>query len=174
MGILLPIAASMGFSISPGVCGPLGGHWTKGIYGIEHPTGSNPAIAGEVRVSSMTFVRFHTGSFVLKTTMEGGMDSSDAVPPHFFSKTTIDAMSRTNLANLPAPKRDWIKPNKCVVMDCDGPKHVILHDLDGSLTGAGSHSSVLARAEFMNELRSDTTKYTWCASCLTASSSPRF
>lgn len=174
VGILLPIFASIGFSISPGVCGPLGGHWTKGIYGIEHPTGSNPAIAGEVRVSSNTFVRFHTGSFVLKTTMEGGMDSSDAVPPHFFSKTTIDAMSRTNLANLPAPKRDWIKPNKCVVMDCDGPKHVILHDLDGSLTGAGSHSSVLARAEFMNELRSDTTKYTWCASCLTASSSPRF
>ena len=41
-------------------------------------------------------------------------------------------------------------------MDCDGPKHVILHDLDGSLTGNGADSSIIARAEHMNELRADT------------------
>ena len=46
---LLPIFATVGYSISPSVCGPLGGHWTRGVYGMEHPTGSNPAIAGEVR-----------------------------------------------------------------------------------------------------------------------------
>ena len=46
-------------------------------------------------------------------------------------------------------------------MDCDGPKHVILHDLDGSLTGNGAHASILAKAEFMNELRKDTKKFTW-------------
>ena len=160
-GILLPIFASVGYSISPGVCGPLGGHWTKGIYGMEHPTGSNPAIAGEVRVYSNTFVRFYPGSNVLQTTMRGGMESSDAVPPHFFKRSTIDEMSRTNLANLPPPKRDWITPNKCVVLDCDGPKHVILHDLDGSLTGSGPDSSILAKAEHMNELRADTSKFTW-------------
>ena len=51
--------------------------------------------------------------------------------------------------------------DKCVVMDCDGPKHVVLHDLDGSLTGNGAHSSVLGRAEFMNELRADEKKFTW-------------
>ena len=47
-GVLMPIFASVGYSISPTVCGPLGGKWTWGIYGMEHPTGSNPAIAGEV------------------------------------------------------------------------------------------------------------------------------
>ena len=31
----------------------------------------------------------------------------------------------------------------------------------GSLTGNGAHSSVLAKAEFMNELRADTSKFTW-------------
>ena len=94
--LLLPIFASIGLSISPSVCGPLGGHWTRGIYGIEHPTGSNPAIAGEVRVYGVTFVRFFAGSYVLQTTMRGGgvnhpggMESSDAVPPHFFRRITI-------------------------------------------------------------------------------------
>ena len=163
-GILLPVFATQGYSISPGVCGPLGGHWTKGIYGMEHPTGSNPALAGEVRVTGVTFQRFFDNcgsSTVLMTTMRGGMESSDAVPPHFFSKSTIDAQSRANLALLPNPKQEWIAPSKCVVMDCDGPKHVILHDLDGTLTGLGPDSSIQGRAEYMNELRADTTKYTW-------------
>jgi hypothetical protein len=34
-GILLPIAGSAGFSISPSTCGPLGGHWFMGIYGMD-------------------------------------------------------------------------------------------------------------------------------------------
>ncbi|KOO24193.1 fibrocystin-l [Chrysochromulina tobinii] len=168
--ILLPIFASGGHSISPTTCGPLGGGYTEGIYGMEHPTGSNPAIAGEVRVSGTTFVRFQRtalngnncgASNVLQTTMRGGMESSDAVPPHFFSRITIDADSRANLADLPPPKRSWIMPSKCVVLDCDGPKHVMLHDLDGSLTGVGAGASITARAEFMNELRDDITKFTW-------------
>ena len=45
-------------------------------------------------------------------------------------------------------------------MDCDGPKHVMIHDLDGGLTGLGPDSSVHARAEFMNTRRADATKYT--------------
>ena len=56
---------------------------------MEHPSGSNPAIAGEVRVEGVSFSRFVPNcgidSTVLETVMEGGMDSSDAVPPHFFS-----------------------------------------------------------------------------------------
>ena len=94
---------------------------------MEHPTGSNPAMAGEVRVKDVTFYRFkdHCGhsSHVLKTTQEGGMDSSDAVPPHFFSQITLDSASRQTLALLLPPKREWITQSKCVVMDCDGPKH---------------------------------------------------
>ena len=50
---------------------------------------------------------------------------------------------------------------RCVVMDCDGPKKVMIHDLDGSTTGRGADSSVLARAEFMNERRANPSKWTW-------------
>lgn len=164
VGILLPVSASQGYGISPHTCGPLGGSYLRGFYGPEHPTGSNPTIATEVRVTSTTFrnFRFNCGeSFVLETTMRGGTDSHDVVPPLFFSKITIDGASRFNLAHLPPPDKKWIKSTKCVVMDCDGPKHVLIHDLDGTLTGLGPDASVLARAEFMNKLRDDDSKYTW-------------
>ena len=166
VGILLAIAGSEGFSISPTVCGPLGGHWTKGIYGMEHPTGSAPAIAAETHVTGCTFAGFDNShscgsSHVMMTLTGDGQESSDAVPPIFFQNTNIDATSRANLAYLPPPQREWIVPTRCVAMDCDGPKHVLIHDLDGTLTGNGGDSSILARAEFMHETRDDASEYTW-------------
>ena len=162
VGILLPISSTSS-SITPNTCGSLGGGWLKGAFGTEHIVGSNPPLAQEVRVTRSTFRRFNNpcgSSTVLEPTMRGGMDSADAIMPLFFSETSIDTTSRANLANLLPPKRDWIMETSCVVMDCDGPKHVMIHDLDGRLTGNGPDSSILARAEFMNELRKDASKYT--------------
>ena len=82
----------------------------------------------------------------------GGMESSDVVPPIFFSDIDIDAVSRANLAYLPPPHRHWIQPTRCVAMDCDGPKKVLIHDLDGSLTGLGADASIVARAEWMHQV----------------------
>ena len=163
-GILLPIFGTQGFSISPSTCGPLGGTWTRGIFGMEHPSGSNPTLAAETRVRSTTFAHFEDNcgaSFVMMTLMRGGMESADAVPPIFFDDITIDQTSRDRLAYLPPPKRNWIEPTKCVVMDCDGPKHVLIHDLDGSLMGVGRDGSIIARAEFMHQSRADSSKWTW-------------
>ena len=58
VGIMLAIAGTKGFSISPETCGPLGGHWTRGIYGPESPTGSAPALAAETRVRGVTLHDF--------------------------------------------------------------------------------------------------------------------
>lgn len=158
-GILLFQFATEGYSISPTTCGPLGGHWLKGIYGKESPSGSNAALAAEVQVKDCTVVRFSPvdfdfdwscgeSSIFMETTMHGGVsvDSADAVPPFFFTRTTVDETTRQNLAYLPKPKQEWIVETKCVVMDCDGPKHVVILDLDGSLTGLGPNSSIIARA----------------------------
>ena len=137
---------------------------TKGIFGVEHPTGSNPTLAAETRVTGTSFLQFEDNcgaSFVMMTLMRGGMESADAVPPIFFDEITIDETSQARLAYLPPPKRDWIAPTKCVVMDCDGPKHVLIHDLDGTLMGQGADASILARAEFMHQTRADSSKYTW-------------
>ena len=51
VGILLGTMAGQGPSISPSTCGPLGGHWTRGIYGMEHraPSGIQPVSARRER-----------------------------------------------------------------------------------------------------------------------------
>ena len=59
---MLAIAGTQGFSISPETCGPLGGHWTRGIYGMESPSGSAPALAAETRVTGVTFHNFDAAS----------------------------------------------------------------------------------------------------------------
>ena len=107
-------------------------------------------------------------SRVLQPLMKGdgvndpaGQQSSDDVPPIFFSDISIDGVSRTNLAYLPPPHRSWIVPTRCVAMDCDGPKHALIHDLDGTLTGLGADASILARAEFMHQTRADPSEFTW-------------
>ena len=119
-------------------------------------------------MTNVLFVRYldatavGCGSSTLLTPLQGGgMNSSDVVHPVFFSGTTIDQDTRSNLAYLPPPQQSWIMPSKCVAMDCDGLKHVLLHDLDGSLTGLGPHASITSRAEFMHERRADTSKFTF-------------
>ena len=160
--VFLPFFVSQG-SISPEQCGPIGGDLFSGVWGSEHPIGSYPPLVGEVRFKRVAFLRYMgacSSSTVLETPMIGasGMNASDALPPYYFEQMTVDASSRTNLVYLSRPQRDWITPTKCGVMDCDGPKHAFLHDLDGTLLGLGADASIIARAEFMNKHRHDTTK----------------
>ena len=164
--ILLPVTNSLGFGISPEQCGPIGGGAKYGVYGPSHPTGSYPTLAFETRVTRVGFYGYGGAgcegmSRLIAPLMGGGMNSSDAISPIFFSQTRVDAASRAALAYLKPPQRSWIKPGKCVVMDCDGPKHAFAVDLDGSLTGLGERSSIVARAEFMNERRADPAQFTW-------------
>jgi len=155
--VLLPVSTSRGPSISPGVCGSLGGPLIKGVWGVDRNIGSYPTLLAETRVTDSTFMRYFSdscGSATVFETFQGGsQDSSDGVPPLFIQRTTIDAGSRSNLANLKNPKKAWIVPTKCGVMDCDGPKQVMIHDLDGSFTGMAAGSSILARSDFMNTVR---------------------
>ena len=142
------------------ICGGRGGGLFDGIYGEIINVGSNPPLITEGRVTNTHFARFQSGSVVMETLQKGGMSSSDVVPPLYFSKITIDEESRAVLANLGPPDRAHIMETKCVVLDCDGPKHVLIHDLDGTLTGKGPDASILARAEFMHETRADPSRNT--------------
>ena len=164
IGISIPIFSSAG-SISPEQCGPIGGGFLGGIYGSNHPVGSHPPILGDIRVTRVGFYGYDgacDGATVLQTHRDGqGMNVSDVVHPIFLSQISIDDASSANLADIMRPQRNWIVPTKCGVMDCDGLKHAIIHDVDGTLTGQGARSSVLARAEFMHHHRNDPTKFTW-------------
>jgi hypothetical protein len=117
----------------------------------------------ETRLIRNTFLRYNDAcgeANVLEVLMTGVQDSADGVPPVFARETSIDDASRVNLALFKAPKREWIVPAKCGVMDCDGPKQVFIHDLDGSLTGAEAGTSLLGRSEYMNEFRNNG-EFTW-------------
>ena len=35
-------------------------YWTQGIFGVEHPTGSNPTLAAQTRVTGTSFLQVHT------------------------------------------------------------------------------------------------------------------
>ena len=164
--VLLPVSMSGPLGISPGRCGSLGGAHKVGIWGFDRGVGSYPALLAQTRVARTTFLRYGStdcGSedAVLETLMEGSQDSSDGVPPLFFDGTTIDATSRAHMINMKLPKRNWINTGKCGVMDCDGPKQVIIHDMDGTLTGLGAGASILGRSDFMHETRADPSKFTW-------------
>lgn len=161
--IMFPVSTTSGPSISPGICGNLGGPHRVGIWGSTMSGGSYPALLSETRLTGNTFLRYNVDcgpATVLETLMEGGQNSADGVPPLFVQQTTIDDDSRANLADMKPPLQAWIVPAKCGVMDCDGPKQMFIHDLDGSLTGLEAGSSILARSEFMHERRANG-DFTW-------------
>jgi len=113
-----------------------------------------PSLAGEVRVRNSSLANF-VGSpcGVPSVVLEGNAAVPDATHPHYFSQMVVENHDR--LALLHPPSRGWISIDDCVAMDCDGPRHVLLHDVDGTLTGGGVAASISARAEYMNEFRAD-------------------
>ena len=118
---------------------------------------SYPSLANEVKVSRVTFASFAESPCNVQSVV---LESNDLIPdayfPFFFSQITLDAIAPSaQLIDLHPPSRGWIQISDCVTMDCDGPKHIQILDVDGSLTGNGAGASVLARAEFQNPFRAD-------------------
>jgi hypothetical protein len=116
---------------------------------------SYPQLFGEVHVTNTALHRYGLPNLcgVLSHVFENIPTASDANYPHLFSNTTIDESSLQNISLFTPPSRTWITIDDCVAMDCDGPKHVLIHDLDGSLLGIGPNATLTSQAEFMNRYR---------------------
>lgn len=121
--------------------------------------GSYPQLFGEVIVDSTTILRYglpsDCGNGRESRVFENIEAAADANYPQLFTNITIDASSRMNISHFTPPKREWITIDDCVAMDCDGPKHILIHDLDGSLFGVGPNATLTSQAEFMNQYRMD-------------------
>ena len=119
--------------------------------------GSYPQLFGEVRVTDTGFQRYGLPNLcgVASHVFENIPTAADANYPHLFANVTIDASSMQNISLFTPPSRTWITIDDCVAMDCDGPKHVLIHDLDGSLLGIGPNATLTSQAEFMNRYRMD-------------------
>lgn len=109
-----------------------------------------PAIAGQVNITSVTFARFkdygpcnHTSYVIANNKL-----SPDAMHPNYFEKTGLIDIESDRIAHLYPPNPAWIVQEDCIDMDCDGPKHSVVHDVDGKLVQtSGKRGSIIPEAE---------------------------
>eukprot|EP00698_Gefionella_okellyi_P011072 TRINITY_DN2904_c0_g2_i1.p1 TRINITY_DN2904_c0_g2~~TRINITY_DN2904_c0_g2_i1.p1 ORF type:complete len:3969 (+),score=910.30 TRINITY_DN2904_c0_g2_i1:483-12389(+) len=80
--------------------------------------------------------------------------SPDASPPVRFKRVNIlSTVESSSLVYFYPPKAEWIALKHCVNMDCDGAKHILFKDIDGSLTGVVG-GSIQSRSDYNVELLS--------------------
>ena len=157
-------------SHSPGLVSPTGGH-----VGIVHPTFFSvrggypkfpwpaihgyPAIAGLATISQVSFTNFGLRCGNKKdVAIITSKFSEDANHPVRLDRITFESDGRftagtagiNNNYKLFVHKPDIkrVNPSDCVDMDCDGMKHVILTDTDGSFTETDSLRTIISMAEF--------------------------
>ena len=108
---------------------------------------SAPALRGVTKLNGTGFAHFGvrcTKSSVAITTNPG---SGDAFHPVEVRALKLFHVSPEHFMYIRPPALGLVNPSDCVDMDCDGNKHVVFKDLDGSLTGQAG-GSVIAKAEF--------------------------
>eukprot|EP00117_Sycon_ciliatum_P037364 scpid335/ scgid27970/ Fibrocystin-L; Polycystic kidney and hepatic disease 1-like protein 1 len=126
--------------------------------GKWHLPKSYPGIRGRMEVSDVAFARFYPipssfpGCPVGQFAVMNNDLSPDAMHPLHMERTVRLDVGANNLAFMYPPKLGWINQEDCVDMDCDGPKHSIVLDLDGTFTAASSSTtgrvgSIVPRAE---------------------------
>ncbi|KAJ1475672.1 hypothetical protein T484DRAFT_1827474 [Baffinella frigidus] len=147
------VGVYIGSSLSSSNMAPLVFSWSDG--------GAYAALYGSLAIEDSTFARFETSpcsstagvSRKLKTASDRAISS---LPPSAgqadssLSTTTrrleVSAVPRDAIARMHHPSPSWINQADCIDMDCDGPKHNLIRDVDGTLIG-GSGGTILPEAE---------------------------
>ena len=143
-GLRSPVGGHAGIIIPTFVSGK--GHFTlSGWSSIS----TYPAITGLTIVRNITFANFGARCEgkrdVLLVTHRQSEDCNH--PTHLQGTKRVSISDNALTYFNHNPLRGSINPADCVDMDCDGLKHVLVQDQDGSLTGLGTPMSLLSRAE---------------------------
>ena len=67
------------------------------------------------------------------------------------SNTVFLNSQRRNWVFFPRPRVTDVTLANCVDMACDGPKKVLIKDLDGTLSGTGVETSIFGQSEYQWE-----------------------
>ena len=116
------------------------------------------ALGGQTVVDGITFAKWggkncnHGRNFAVRTRMSPDVDA-----PISFKNVEHVEMSENgkSLLHFDRPLSAWVNHADCIDMDCDGLKHQIVRDLDGSLLGlgpGGAGATVFSRAELINDV----------------------
>ena len=112
-----------------------------------HSVESYPAIRGVVKLNNVGFAHFGTKCGHDSVALTTNPMSPDAFHPVETKGISLYNVDNDKLFYIAPSNIGWINPSDCIDMDCDGAKHVLIKDLDGTLTGA-SGGSVISKAEY--------------------------
>lgn len=112
-----------------------------------HSIASYPAIRGVVTLNSVEFAHFETKCGCKSVAFTTNPLSPDVFHPVYVQRISLYNVDGDKVFFIPPSNIGWINPSDCIDMDCDGAKHVLIKDVDGSLTGV-SGGSVIAKAEY--------------------------
>ncbi len=110
---------------------------------------SYPAISGLTTITDVTFVNFNQRCDARKDrALTTFFDSEDCNHPVFVRGITFtDCNPELKIFNQD-PNLSSVNPADCVDLDCDGLKHLLIRDMDGSFTETGTMMSLTSMAEF--------------------------
>lgn len=106
-----------------------------------------PAIRGVVKLNNVGFAHFGRKCGRNSVAITTNPESPDVFHPVLVRGISLHSVDGDKLIYIPPSNIGWINPSDCIDMDCDGAKHVLIKDLDGSLTGV-SGGSVISKAEY--------------------------
>lgn len=112
-----------------------------------HGVNSYSAIRGDVKLNNVGFADFGTKCGHDSVAFTTNPKSPDAFHPVETKGISLYNVDNDKLFYIPPSNIKWINPSDCIDMDCDGAKHVLIKDLDGTLTGV-SGGSVISKAEY--------------------------
>ena len=153
-----PEVSSHSLSFSP-ILGPDGGHIGIILSSFlsrrgHFPTYSwpsittYPAINGLTILEGVTFINFANRSSKRDFAFTSHPKSEDCQHPTYTSNVKLINVDHDSLYYNHMPNLGSVNPSDCVDLDCDGQKHILIKDLDGSLLGIGAGGTIISQAEF--------------------------
>ncbi|KAI6655737.1 Fibrocystin-L-like [Oopsacas minuta] len=131
------------------------------IFKQWHKANHYPVIDGDCLVSNVTFANFQNRDCTFSDfAITNNPVSPDAVTPITIQRSNIIHVDDNLLMHFYPPNIAWIVQEDCVDMDCDGPKHALVRDIDGTFT---SNNDIPTSLIPFAEIRFDETKIprTW-------------
>ena len=155
---VVPEVSSHSLSFSP-MLAPGGGHigiiLSSFLSGRGHfplaswpSITSYPAISGLTTLDNVTFINFSNRDSKRDFALSSNPLSEDCQHPVFTYNVKLINVDTESLCYVHEPNSVSINPADCVDLDCDGQKHILIKDADGSLLNQGAGGTIISRAEF--------------------------
>ena len=109
---------------------------------------SYPAISGLTILNGVTFINFGSRDSKRDFALSSNPLSEDCQHPVYVYDSKLMDVDNESICYNHMTNRGSINPADCVDFDCDGQKHILIKDMDGSLLNLGAGGTIISKAEF--------------------------